>query len=128
MRMSVWPGKQEKMRADEYYTSYNHRHFAYLARGKYIEQLQSWMSLFPRQQFLLLKSEDFYANPAIAYQQTLDFLKLPDTEPGGRRQFQRYNDTKSASMNSETRKRLLAYFEPYNARLYDYLGIDFGWV
>ncbi len=25
-------------------------------------------------------------------------------------------------------KRLLAYFEPYNARLYDYLGIDFGWV
>jgi hypothetical protein len=30
-------------------------------------------------------------------------------------------------MNPATRKRLIEYFEPHNARLYEYLGVDFGW-
>jgi hypothetical protein len=25
------------------------------------------------------------------------------------------------------RMHLIEYFKPYNARLYEYLGIDFGW-
>lgn len=120
-------GEDEKMRTNPYYASYNHRRFAYLSRGKYIDQLQSWMELFSREQFLILKSEDFYANPAAVYQQTLNFLGLPDSEPGGRQDFQRYNDTKPPGMAIETRQRLLAYFKPYNTRLYNYLDIDFGW-
>jgi hypothetical protein len=30
-------------------------------------------------------------------------------------------------MDPATRRRLEAYFEPYNQRLYEYLGVDFGW-
>jgi len=30
-------------------------------------------------------------------------------------------------MDPSTRRRLEAYFEPYNKRLYECLGVDFGW-
>jgi hypothetical protein len=30
-------------------------------------------------------------------------------------------------MNRATRRRLEEYFEPHNRRLYEYVGLDFGW-
>jgi hypothetical protein len=30
-------------------------------------------------------------------------------------------------MDPALRQRLIEYFRPHNARLYDYLGVDFGW-
>jgi hypothetical protein len=30
-------------------------------------------------------------------------------------------------MDPETRQRLLDYFRPHNQRLYELLGINFGW-
>jgi hypothetical protein len=30
-------------------------------------------------------------------------------------------------MDSSTRRRLEAYFEPHNQRLYECLDVDFGW-
>lgn len=30
-------------------------------------------------------------------------------------------------MDPATRLRLEEYFEPHNRRLYEYLGVDFGW-
>jgi hypothetical protein len=37
------------------------------------------------------------------------------------------NKGKYDEMNSCTRQRLEAYFEPHNRRLYEILGVDFGW-
>src|SRR5437588_3272367 len=63
---------------DGRYDSYAFRHLSYLSRGIYIDQLQVWMSLFPREQFLILKSEDLYADPATACKQVLTFLNIPE--------------------------------------------------
>jgi Sulfotransferase domain len=122
-------GEQEKMLTNENYTSYNHRHYSYLARGKYIEQLQTWLSLFAKEQVLILKSEDFYRDPAGVYKQTLRFLDVPDVAfTGEKQEFKTHNETKPPKMNTETRKRLMDYFAPYNERLYSYLDINFGWI
>ena len=121
-------GEREKMQADEYYASYNHRHFSYLARGMYADQLQSWMSFFPKEQFLLLKSEDFYADTAAVFKQTLAFLNLPDLDSSGKKaEFKQYNTTRPPRMHPATRKRLIDYFAPHNARLDELLGSDLGW-
>ncbi len=118
----------ENMQANEHYISYNHRHYSYLARGRYVEQLPTWLTLFPQDQILMLQSEDFYADPIAVYEQTLNFLKVPKALPEGQKQtFQKYNITTPPRMDTATRKRLLAYFEPYNARLYAYLGKQFAW-
>jgi hypothetical protein len=120
-------GELEKMGADEHYQSYNHRHFSYLARGIYVDQLQNWLKYLPREQFLILRSEDFYANPQDVFKATLSFLDLPAIVPQETRQFKHYNVTQPPRMLAATRQRLVEYFKPHNARLYNFTGIDFNW-
>ena len=121
-------GERAKILQDEHYDSYAYMHRSYLSRGIYVEQLQTWMSLFPREQFLILKSEEFYADPADSVKQVLAFLDLPLEEPELRKQdYKQYNNTTYSRMDAGLRKRLIEYFEPYNARLYDFLGANFGW-
>ncbi|NJO71288.1 MAG: tetratricopeptide repeat protein [Oscillatoriales cyanobacterium RM1_1_9] len=52
----------------------------YVARGMYVEFLKKWFSIFPGEQILILKSEDFYQNPAVTLQQVYKFLELPPVQ------------------------------------------------
>jgi sulfotransferase family protein len=120
----------KKILADERYVSFDHSRYSYMARGIYVDQLQTWMSFFPREQFLILKSEDFYTDPATALEQVSEFLNLPKLEPYERNKQYRqhnYNNTPYPKMDAALRKRLIEFFEPHNSRLYDFLGINFGW-
>jgi hypothetical protein len=122
--------EREKMIADEGYVSFDYSRYSYLARGIYVDQLQTWMSLFPKEQFLILKSEDFYADPVTALDHTSKFLNLAELEPHEKKKkykLHNYNTTPYPKMNPATRKRLIEYFEPHNARLYDLLGVELGW-
>ena len=55
----------------------------------------------------------------------MEFLNLPerDFELEGKRNEGGY----SQPMNPETRRWLQEYYEPHNERLYECLGVDFGW-
>src|SRR6266568_4357611 len=119
------PGEEERLRQNEKYASFNHRHYSYLARSTYINQLPAWLDIFPREQLLILKSEDLYADPASIVKQTLEHLSVPVSTQ--QRAYKPFNEAKYTPMNPETRARLVEYFKPYNARLYDLLGRDFGW-
>jgi hypothetical protein len=84
--------------------------------------------LFAREQFLILKSEDFYADPDATLKLVLAFLDVPETKLQLSRQaYRAYNANIYPEMEPALRKRLIAYFEPHNARLYDYLGLNFSW-
>lgn len=102
----------------------NWRRYSYVSRGIYVEQLAQWLELFPREQFLFIKSEDFFHEPRRLFDQVLRFLELPSC-PLPR--FRAYNSHEYAPMQPETRRRLAGYYEPYNRRLFDLLGRDFGW-
>lgn len=117
-------GELERILEDESYYSPRHRLFSYLSRGIYIDQLRRWMDLFPREQFLILKSADFFADPQAVLNRVTDFLDLSTWETGD---LGRYNVGKYTEMGAEMRSRLVEYFEPHNQRLYKYLGVDFGW-
>ena len=129
-------GELDKMLKDENYQSYNHRRFTYLARGVYIDQLQYWMDYFPREQFLILKTEDLYTHPASIVRQTLEFLGVPSTEIDTNREYKKYKvpsktgykaKDSTPKMDSHTRAYLVEYFEAHNARLYEFLGRDLEW-
>ena len=83
------------------------------------------MRLFSAEQILILRSEDFFADPQVVYRQTLEFLNLP----GWKLKVYKKHDYGSQyqKMDSALRKRLIKYFEPHNQRLYDYLGMSFDW-
>ena len=99
--------------------------YTYLSSGLYADQLKNWLSLFDKQQLLILKSEDFFSNPDIIFKQVLEFLKLPDWTP---KNYQKHNYNRYLQkMNSDTRKHLIKYFQPHNQKLYELLGVDLGW-
>ncbi|MGD1803877.1 tetratricopeptide repeat-containing sulfotransferase family protein [Dapis sp. BLCC M126] len=96
----------------------------YLARGVYIEFLKEWMSLFSREQFLILKSEDFYAHPEASMQKVLNFLDLPEYKL---LDYKNYNAGNYSQIDPLIRRRLRDYFGVHNQRLEEYLGIKFNW-
>jgi hypothetical protein len=121
--------ERDKILKDEQYVSDTYIHRSYLTRGIYVDQLQAWMRFFPREQFLILKSEDFYVNPIAIFKQVLSFLNLPETEPQLNKKdyTQDSYNTYFSQMDPAIRTHLLEYFRPHNARLYEFLGVDFGW-
>ncbi|MGD1715945.1 tetratricopeptide repeat protein [Dapis sp. BLCC M172] len=96
----------------------------YLAKGVYVEFLQEWMSLFSREQFLILKSEDFYTNPNAVLQQVLNFLDLPEYEL---LEYKNYNPGNYSQIDPLMRRSLSNYFRFHNYRLEEYLGMKFNW-
>nr|WP_293125253.1 sulfotransferase domain-containing protein [Okeania sp. SIO1I7] len=42
----------------------------------YIEQLQNWMNIFPKAQFLILLSEDLFSHPQETMNKVFQFLEL----------------------------------------------------
>jgi hypothetical protein len=100
------------------------RHHSYLARGVYVDQVRRWFDRFPRDRFLIIKSEDFYAEPLRILHQTQEFLGVRSHDPAT---LKVYHQADYVVMNPITRRRLADHFAPYNRQLYDLLGRDFGW-
>jgi hypothetical protein len=97
----------------------------YLSRSVYVDQLLRWSEFFPEEQTLVLKSEDFFERPQETLKVVHGFLDLPYWELEAPEI--RNKGTYKQQMALTTRQRLEEYFEPYNRRLYEYLGVDFGW-
>jgi hypothetical protein len=118
-------GEMERMRRDENYISLDFSYYSYLASGIYIDQIKDWMMFFPRDQILILKSEDLFESPPTVYKQVLEFLNLPMHKL---QEFKNANPRDySSSMNPATRKYLIDFFRPHNQRLYNALGVDYDW-
>jgi hypothetical protein len=118
-------GFDEKLRSDPGYLNWEHNRFSYIARGIYVDQLAEWRKRFDWDRFLILKSEDLYADPSGITNQTLRFLGLDEIEL--RTYPHRNRTTYSLKMAPETREFLKEYYRPHNERLYEMLGRDMGW-
>jgi hypothetical protein len=118
-------GETDKMPKDELFTSFSFRHFSYLSRGVYVDQLLRWSEFFDKDQMLVLKSEDLFEHTPETLKVVLDFLHLSDWQPETWEV--RNKGHYEQEMNPATRRRLEEYFQPHNRRLYEHLGVDFGW-
>lgn len=116
----------EKMVNDEKYYSDSYFRFAYLDRSIYIKKLKNWMKIFPKNQFLIIESEELFQNTKKIFQEILEFLELPNYHSID---FKVINKGKGEypSMNPTTRKKLLDYYKPYNTELFEFLGRRFNW-
>jgi hypothetical protein len=118
-------GEVQKLLDDEKYQSFNHRHYTYLSRGIYVEQLKPWMKAFPRDQILIIISEDFFVSPQQVLDKVFKLLHVPDFQLPA---FRVHNRLQYQGMDPHTRERLDAYFAPHNQALCDFLGTKFGWT
>jgi hypothetical protein len=102
-----------------------HQHFSYVARGHYASQLRRWMSVFPREQILVLSSEALFSDPAATFDGVARFLGLDTAKLPRYRQHNASGD--SSELPPDTRKRLDACFADEGAALHELLGVDFSW-
>jgi hypothetical protein len=114
-----------RMAGDPRYRSWDFSRWSYLYRSRYAEQLEPWLELFPREQFLFVKAEDMFADPQRELDAAHQFLGLPPHQPEHVSQLN--VSPEHTSLPDDVRERLVDYFRPHNERLYELVGIDFGW-
>jgi tetratricopeptide (TPR) repeat protein len=96
----------------------------YISWSLYFYQLKMWMSIFPREQFLILKSEDLFYHPEATMKLCFEFLGLPDYRLS---EYRNFNPNSYPAIDNSIRQTLADYFRPYNQKLEEYLDMEFNW-
>ncbi len=117
-------GEEHRMVGEPGYFSHAWWDYTYLARGRYAEQLERWLAVFPREQLFVVASEELASDPGQTYSRVLEFLGAPGHELGS---YPRVYQQEYAELRPDTRRRLAEYFVEPNRRLYELLGRDLGW-
>jgi Sulfotransferase domain len=117
-------GEEERLVREPDYFSRAWWDYAYLARGLYAAQLERWLAFFPREQLLVVASDELAAEPGPTYARVLDFLGAPPRQLGS---YPRVYEQDYGEMAPDTRRRLEDHFAEPNRRLYELLGRDLGW-
>jgi len=100
----------------------------YLKRGLYLEQVQRYLDVFPREQILVLKAEDLFEHPAPALRRVFSFLGLTTDVEIERWGLEPVNIGQGeGEMSAATRLELRRFFREPNARLRRALGEEFTW-
>lgn len=90
----------------------------------YFWKLQRWLQIFPREQFLILPSEDFFAHPARTMKQVCQFLDIPEFIA---QKYHKLNVGAYPPGEKNIRGKLIEFFLPHNQKLEDYLKMKFNW-
>jgi hypothetical protein len=114
----------ERLLHDPGYYSLHHDNHTYVARGRYVEQLQRWVALFPPEQVLVLCAEEMYREPQRVFAQVQSFLGL---RVAAGIDLKTYNQRSNPALDPRIREELAEYYRPHNAALYEFLGRDLGW-
>jgi Sulfotransferase family len=117
-------GELERMLRDPAYFSHPWWNYTYAARGRYAEQLERWFAAFPREQLLVLLTDDLAADTAGTYRQVLEFLGV---DPRGLDSYPRIFEREYGEMDPATRARLEEDFAEPNRRLSELLGRELPW-
>lgn len=96
----------------------------YLTKSLYFFYVKQWLSIFPREQILILKTEDFAQEPALIMNRVFEFLELPQYSIDSKK---RQNVGSYDPISPDMRRRLSRFFQPYNRKLEEYLGMEFNW-
>lgn len=94
-------------------------HKGVIKRGEYIDQIIHLLKFFPREQIYIGIAERFKANPGLELSNVFSFLEIPSRTL----EFQNRHTRKySSPMKEETREKLHSHFQPFNERLFSFLG------
>lgn len=117
-------GLKEQFDEDPLYKSFNYMHYSYLARSRYVEQIREWLKYFPRDQIMIVDSNDLRHHTVETLSQAFSFLGLPNFKVSDKNA---HRHSEYPPMDPATRAKLSAYFQPYNQRLERLLNLHFNW-
>jgi len=105
-----------------------HREFSYVERGFYGEQMERLFELFPRDQALVMKSDDLRSDPAPVLARVRTFLGLPDDapQPAGREIHVGQQIDYPSELVAADVEHLRTVYAPDADRLATLTGVRFG--
>ncbi len=118
-------GEEAKLIADPAYQSLEHQHHSYLARGRYVEQLERLSAAIGRERMHVVDSNRLFEEPGPVYDGILAFLGLP---PAPRPTFSQHNARPRDDMSPALSAKLHEYFRPYDEQLTEWLGRPPSWL
>lgn len=71
-------GEVAKMAKNLQYKSKAHMHYSYKARGRYADQIGTWLDKFQRKDILFIRSEDFFNDTQFVLKEVYTFLDIRD--------------------------------------------------
>jgi hypothetical protein len=113
-----------RMMEEPHYAATDWFRYSYASRGHYAEQLERWFGVIDRKRFLVVRSEDYYAEPATAWSDITRFVGISDWAPGD---FSKVHGTASREEDPEAMALLRSHFAPHNERLTKLLDREFDW-
>lgn len=117
-------GEAQRIIAEPGYNSYSHRHYSYLARGRYAEQLEVYARLLGPERVKAIDADAFFAEPVASFVELQQWLGLPVTRPT---HVGVHNARPRGDMDTGLRAELTQYFEPWDEQLVAYLGHEPSW-
>ena len=115
-----------KMFKEDKIREYNQEKYGipYISIGKYVRDVKKLLELFPADQILILKSDEFEQSPLNVIKDVLEFLGITSKE---KIDLRKKNIGKYNEMNINTRKKLIDYYKPYNQELQKILNMNLNW-
>ena len=100
-----------------------------LKKGIYYAQLSRWFEYFDRDQFLIIRSEDYFANERLVIKKTFEFLGLQPVLDTTAIYYDPVKKTKgNPPMSVKLRRDLKTFYRPHNNELERLLDRNFGWL
>ena len=108
----------------------------YIRPSLYALYIRDWLEIFPREQFLFIKSEDYYSSRSEILQEVFEFLNIPplppdelaDIEQAAVKNIRKDKGVARDPLDNETRQILDEFYGPYTGELVDILQTDkFSW-
>ncbi|GAA1917134.1 hypothetical protein GCM10009737_18260 [Nocardioides lentus] len=117
-------GELERMAEEPGYYSRPWDWYSYRTRGEYAPQLRRWFDAYGREQVLVMRSEDLYADPDATLGRLQEFVGLdPRPLAGAKRNRSRHKTGIDPGLEAELR----AHYEPHHRELADLLGTQPWW-
>ena len=114
----------ERMQADPTYESFDVQHHAYVARGRYADQIDRMASALSADQVLVIDSGRFFTDPEPQVARVFDFLGLPMVDGLA---YEQHNARPRPKMDTKLQARLDAIFEDSDRELAGWLGAVPSW-
>jgi lipopolysaccharide transport system ATP-binding protein len=100
--------------------------FSYIMRGDYSKQIKVWLDLFPKERFIFIESEEYYANTQKELKKIYSFLKIECIYPKDLetiRHKAEYNP-----IDSTLYEKYYSYFRELNKELPQLTGRNYSWL
>jgi len=103
-----------------------------IKKGIYYDQLVRWLNHFDRDQFLIIRSEDFFSNSGRILRGVFEWLGLEWIPPSRIERWDPIEDTMwkddpYPKIPEILKKKLRAFYRPHNQMLEELIGKRMGW-